>query len=200
MRIKLRSATAAVLGVVTALAIALAGSPAAAELVTGASASQAAHAAKKKAAHKKAAHKKKAHKKKAHKKKKTKCKAGQVKKNGKCVKKTEPTKTPPPPAASLTELEKGGTKAIENASEIPLAPAFTRAELLAQPKGNWISSQGGGATGDHYSELNEITPANITSMKADWMTQLDGSGEASKYRSEADLTVYKGVGLLPDRR
>ena len=77
MRIKLRSATAAVLGVVTALAIALAGSPAAAELVTGASASQAAHAAKKKAAHKKAAHKKKAHKKKAHKKKKVK-----KKKNG----------------------------------------------------------------------------------------------------------------------
>ena len=107
---------------------------------------------------------------------------------------------PPPPAASLTELEKGGTKAIENASEIPLAPAFTRAELLAQPKGNWISSQGGGATGDHYSELNEITPANVTSLKADWMTQLDGSGEASKYRAEADLTVYKGVGLLPDGR
>ena len=173
MRIKLRSAMAAMLGVVTALAIALAGSPAAAELVAGASASQAAHAAKKKAAHKKAAHKKKAHKKKAHKKKKHK----------KATEEAEAQETEAPPAASLTELEKGGTKAIENASEIPLAPAFTKAELTAQPKGNWISSQGGGATGDHYSQLSEITPANVASLKSDWMTQLDGSGMARSTRA-----------------
>jgi alcohol dehydrogenase (cytochrome c) len=29
------------------------------------------------------------------------------------------------------------------------------------------------------------------------MTQLDGSGEASKYSGEADMTVYKGVGYYP---
>ena len=77
MRIKLRSATAVTLGLVSALIIAVAGSPAAAELVAGASASSSAHAAKKKAAHKKTAHKKKAHKKKAHKKKAHKKKAPQ---------------------------------------------------------------------------------------------------------------------------
>ena len=168
-----------------ALIIAMAASPAAAELVAGAGASQAAHAAKKKAAHKKKAHKKKAHKKKTHKKKTHK-------------KKTQkPPKKETPPAASLAELEKGGTKAIESASEIPLAPAFTKAELTAQPKGNWISSQGGGATGDHYSQLTEITPANVASLKSTWMTQLDGSGIGSKYSGEADMTVYKGVGYYP---
>ena len=76
------SIAARLVSLLAALIIGVAASPAAAELVAGASGSQAAHAAKKKAAHKKAAHKKKAHKKK----KSKKCKDGQAKKNGQCVK------------------------------------------------------------------------------------------------------------------
>jgi alcohol dehydrogenase (cytochrome c) len=108
----------------------------------------------------------------------------------------EVEKKPPAPPV-LPELgvgptEPGGTKAIETAGEIPLAPAFTAEQLNAEPSGNWLSSEGG-TTGDHFSRLNEITPANAGQLKADWMTELNHSGEAAKYREEADPTVYQGV-------
>jgi alcohol dehydrogenase (cytochrome c) len=133
-------------------------------------------------------------------KKKT-CKAGEELKGGKCVKKPTPPAPEPTQAEKekkqIEEVAKGGTKAIESASEIPVAPEFTPAQLNAESDGNWLSSQGGGTTGDHMSLLSEITPANVASLKADWMTQLDGSGEASKYSGEADVVAYDGVGYYP---
>ena len=155
MRIKAKSAIAVLVAVLSALIITVAGSPAAAaELVPGATASPAAHAAKK-------AHTKKAHKTKKHKKhkKKLKCKTGYVKKNGKCVK--TPRKST---ATQGATTEKGGTKTIASPSEIPLAPAWTAAQLNAYPSGNWIDSEGG-TTGDHFSKLKEITPANVSAAE-----------------------------------
>ena len=92
--------------------------------------------------------------------------------------------------------EAGATKAIENASEIPLAPALTVEQLNAEPSGNWITSEGG-TTGDHDSRLSEVTTSNASQLKADWMTELNHSAEAAKYSGEADPTEYDGVLYYP---
>ena len=81
------------------------------------------------------------------------------------------------PELGVGPTEAGGTKAIENGNEIPLAPAFTAEQLNAEPSGNWISSEGG-TTGDHFSRLSEVTTANAGQLKADWMTELNGSADA----------------------
>jgi alcohol dehydrogenase (cytochrome c) len=91
--------------------------------------------------------------------------------------------------------EKAATKAIEHAAEIPLAPAFTERELNAQPCANYLSSEGG-TTGDHFSMLKEITPANVGNMKAVWVTQLDKAGlsDASvRHGGEMASIEYEGV-------
>lgn len=164
MWIKLRPSAALLLGVMSALVVAVAGSPTAAGVVAGAAASTNAHAAKK--AHAKKAHKRKAHRKKGHEKR----------------------------GLALGEgpKEKGATKAVRKASDIPLAPAWSEAQLNAEPSGNWITSEGG-TTGDHYSQLREINTKNVGHLKAAWMTQLDGSGLAPKYAGEATPVEYKGV-------
>ena len=89
--------------------------------------------------------------------------------------------------------EKGATKAVEHSgAEIPAAPAWTPTQLNAYPTGNWLNSEGG-TTGDHFSKLKEITPANVSQLKGDWMTQLDNSGEASADSAESSPTEYNGV-------
>jgi quinohemoprotein ethanol dehydrogenase len=163
------------MGLFTAAMIAALGSPAGAELVANATASSttpAAHAAKA-GKHEAKKHTAKKHKAKRH-------------KAGKHAKKPKGLPLGKGPK------EKGGTKTIRKASEIPLAPAWTEAQLNAEPSGNWITSEGG-TTGDHYSQLKEINTKNVHHLKAAWMTQLDGSGLAPKYAGEATPVEYKGV-------
>jgi outer membrane protein assembly factor BamB len=84
--------------------------------------------------------------------------------------------------------EKGGLKAVENASEIPAAPKYTNEELDAWPAGNWIEA-GGGNSLDRYTTLSEINSSNVKNLKPNWMIQLDGSGSGE----ESPSGEYNGV-------
>lgn len=165
MRIQ-RRFVPSLMGSFTAAVIAALGSPCGAELVANATASSttpAAHAAK----------------------------AGKSKKAKKHGAGTHP-KTSKGLPLGVGPKERGATKAITSAHQIPLAPAWTEAQLNAEPSGNWITSEGG-TTGDHYSQLKEINTKNVRHLKAAWMTQLDGSALAPKYSGEAPPVEYDGV-------
>lgn len=76
------------------------------------------------------------------------------------------------------------------------APAFTPAELTAQPAGNWITA-GGNIRNQRYSPLNQINTTNASGLRQAWKTNLDGSGKAAKYSQEATPIVYNGVMYIP---
>ena len=88
------------------------------------------------------------------------------------------------------------TAAVNAASEIPLAPAFSNAELYATPADEWITPPGG-TTGQRYSSLSQINTSNVAQLKGDWMTSLNGSGAAEKYSQEGSAVIYKGVIYIP---
>lgn len=191
MRMRRKSTVSMLMGLVVTLILAVVGSGGTEMVANAVGAPASSHAAKAHA-------KKKAHKKKkpSKHKKKLKCKAGYVKKNGKCVKRA----AKPPTTAANTVPQKlgegpkvpGGTTAVENATEIPAAPAWTEPQLNAYPSGNWITPDGG-TTGDHYSQLEEISTSNVSQLKSDWMIQLDGSCILVKCSGEATPTEYDGV-------
>jgi alcohol dehydrogenase (cytochrome c) len=81
---------------------------------------------------------------------------------------------------------------ISNASEIPLAPAFSAEELAALPGKNWISPPGG-TMGERYSTLTQINASNVSQLKGDWETKLNESGTLEKYSQEANSVEYEGV-------
>jgi alcohol dehydrogenase (cytochrome c) len=95
--------------------------------------------------------------------------------------------------ASTSEPSKtASAKGIESAGEIPTAPAFTADELASFPGKNWITPPGG-ATGDRYSPLTQISTSNVSQLKGDWMTALNGSGALEKYSQEASPVEFDGV-------
>jgi len=80
------------------------------------------------------------------------------------------------------------------------APSFrspTQQELSGTKAGgkDWITF-GGAINNERYSTLNQITSANVGSLKGSWMTRL-GSGKGAKYRFEADPLVVDGVMYIP---
>lgn len=54
---------------------------------------------------------------------------------------------------------------------IPLAPAYTNAQLDAYAGANWLSN-GGDLKDDRYSTLNQVTPANVSGLKQAWHIHL----------------------------
>jgi PQQ-dependent dehydrogenase (methanol/ethanol family) len=74
---------------------------------------------------------------------------------------------------------------------IVLAPAFQPADLGVYAGADWPTI-GGDYQGDRYSTLNQITTANVSSLKEAWHIHL-GSGTGTQYRGEATPLVYKGV-------
>jgi quinohemoprotein ethanol dehydrogenase len=85
-----------------------------------------------------------------------------------------------------------GAPKIESASEIPLAPAFSATELADFPSNNWITPPGG-TMGDRYSTLKQIDASNVSQLKGDWLTALNGSGTLEKYSQEASPVEFDGV-------
>jgi quinohemoprotein ethanol dehydrogenase len=81
---------------------------------------------------------------------------------------------------------------ITSASDIPLAPSFTAAELVATPSANWLTPPGG-TMGERYSSLTQINASNASKLKGDWLTALNGSGTLEKYSQEASPVEYDGV-------
>jgi quinohemoprotein ethanol dehydrogenase len=94
--------------------------------------------------------------------------------------------------AQAPTVKTSSAHAIDAADEIPVAPAFTSTELAAFPTANWITPPGG-TMGDRYSALTQINASNVSQLKGDWLTALNGSGTLEKYSQEASAVEYDGV-------
>jgi quinohemoprotein ethanol dehydrogenase len=96
------------------------------------------------------------------------------------------------PTGTSSSSSSSSVKDISSGSEIPLAPAFSPEELAALPGKNWITPPGG-TMGERYSPLTQITASNVSKLKGDWMTTLNGSATLEKYSQEASPVEYEGV-------
>jgi glucose dehydrogenase len=83
---------------------------------------------------------------------------------------------------------------ITSASQIPVAPAFTAADLNAYAGANWIST-GGDLQGDRHSSLTQVTPSNVGTLTAAWSTDLGvcPTHNAACGSEEGTPVVYDGV-------
>jgi quinohemoprotein ethanol dehydrogenase len=86
---------------------------------------------------------------------------------------------------------------LPSAATAQSGPRPTVQELAQAVNGSndWFT-YGGAMNNQRYSSLNQITTANVATLKAQWMTHL-GSGNGSKYRFEADPIVVDGVMYIP---
>ena len=76
--------------------------------------------------------------------------------------------------------------------EVEKVPAFTAAELMAQPITGWLT-HGGNLYNQRYSPLEQIDRENVAELKGAWRTHLNGSGLEPKYSGEATPIVHNGV-------
>jgi quinohemoprotein ethanol dehydrogenase len=74
---------------------------------------------------------------------------------------------------------------------IVLAPPFAPADLGVYAGADW-PVVGGDYQGDRYSTLNQVTTANVSSLKEAWHIHL-GSATGTPYHGEGTPLVYKGV-------
>jgi alcohol dehydrogenase (cytochrome c) len=72
------------------------------------------------------------------------------------------------------------------------APAFSPAELVPPPSGDWATN-GGNIYNQRYSTLTEINRDTIGDLKGVWMTSLNGSGTGPGYSGEAQTLEHDGV-------
>ncbi len=80
----------------------------------------------------------------------------------------------------------------KTAAFIPPAPAFAPTDLVAPAGADWATN-GGDYGQTRYSTLNQVTTANVASLKEVWHIHLNGSATGSKYRGEGTPLVYKGI-------
>ncbi len=92
-------------------------------------------------------------------------------------------------SASPLAVSRSGAAA---AATITAAPAFTAAQLEAQPGADWLST-GGNLGNQRYSSLNLINTTNVAGLKQVFETHLNGSGSAAKYSQEDSPIEYQGV-------
>ena len=93
-------------------------------------------------------------------------------------------------ASAIGMLEHDPVRAAEAA--INPAPAFSAAELSAQPKSGWLTN-GGNLSNQRYSPLTEINKDNVKNLKAEWRASLNGSGLSPRSGNQAQPIVYDGV-------
>ncbi|MFZ9583560.1 MAG: PQQ-binding-like beta-propeller repeat protein [Pseudohongiellaceae bacterium] len=72
------------------------------------------------------------------------------------------------------------------------SPAFTPAELRADPVTGWITN-GGNAFNQRYSPLDQINRSNVAALKAEWRTHLAGSGSGPNHSGQTQPLFYEGV-------
>ena len=96
------------------------------------------------------------------------------------------------PGHTKTVTVAAGQTAVQESSGITPAPAFSMADLAADPKENWLTN-GGSLSNQRYSPLDRIDTGNVSELKGVWMTHLDGSATAAKYSAESQPLVYDGV-------
>ncbi|MDX6560396.1 MAG: quinohemoprotein ethanol dehydrogenase [Gaiellales bacterium] len=90
----------------------------------------------------------------------------------------------------------GTTAAAATSGAASPAPAFTMAQLAAEPTDDWITN-GGSLMNQRYSPLGEITTANVSGLKGVWLTHLRNSAIEAKYSAESQPLEYKGVIYVP---
>jgi alcohol dehydrogenase (cytochrome c) len=97
-------------------------------------------------------------------------------------------------AAVVASCGGGGSspKAVSSSEDIPRTPAFSLDDLAAAPAQNWLTN-GGSLSNQRYSSLDQIDVDNVSQLKGEWMTHLDGSATAAKYSAEAQPIVHDGV-------
>jgi len=78
------------------------------------------------------------------------------------------------------------------ADAIQVAPAFTADELVALPSRNWITN-GGNGWNQRYSALAQINRSNVAGMKAEWHTNLRGSGIGPQISAQGQILAYEGA-------
>jgi PQQ-dependent dehydrogenase (methanol/ethanol family) len=83
------------------------------------------------------------------------------------------------------------TQAVAAAPTIRPAPAFTIAELNADPVQNWLTN-GGSLSNERFSPLTQINQSNIQQVKANWQTSLN-SGLGPQHSGQAEPLVYDGI-------
>lgn len=72
------------------------------------------------------------------------------------------------------------------------SPAFSKTELTALPRANWITN-GGNLFNQRYSPLKQINRDNVAGLKAVWRASLNGSGLKTRDSGQAQPLVYDGV-------
>ena len=72
------------------------------------------------------------------------------------------------------------------------APAFTGAQLAAQPSADWPTN-GGSVSNDRFSTLSQINATNVSRMKGVWLTKLNKSGIGPQYSGESQPLEYQGT-------
>ena len=86
----------------------------------------------------------------------------------------------------------GHSPAVAAEAVINSAPAFSAAELAAQPKSSWLTN-GGNLWNQRYSPLTAINKDNVKNLKAEWRASLNGSGLSPRAGNQAQPIVYDGV-------
>src|SRR3954451_15906759 len=83
----------------------------------------------------------------------------------------------------------GSGRGIDNASDIPKAPAFSADQLSAPAERDWITN-GGSINNNRYSALDDVVKSNVGNLKLAWSPHLDGSGGTRAYSQESTPLVF----------
>jgi len=78
------------------------------------------------------------------------------------------------------------------AERITPSPAFPEDALVALPRINWATN-GGNLYNQRYSPLAAINRDNITQVKAEWRTHLNGSGMKPQTSGQGQILVHEGT-------
>jgi alcohol dehydrogenase (cytochrome c) len=73
--------------------------------------------------------------------------------------------------AAVGVLLAGSGASAQRSAQSSSIPAFTAAELSANPGANWITHNGN-LSGTNYSALNQITPSNVSQLQVLWHSSL----------------------------
>jgi quinohemoprotein ethanol dehydrogenase len=97
-----------------------------------------------------------------------------------------------PRLLALTAGVAFATAAAQDVSPPAGSPAFDGDALTAFPKSSWITN-GGNVFNQRYSPLTEINRDTVRRLQPKWRTDLDDSGNASKYSGQGQPLVYAGI-------
>lgn len=75
-------------------------------------------------------------------------------------------------------------------------PAFTGTQLGTPAGDDWITT-GGNIQSWHYSTLNQITPANVSTLQLAWTAHLGACATSSSCGGEGNALEYQGVLYMP---